>query len=59
MAKQRIFDIKTSINPLIRGKFGPKNKIYPNAIKGALQGLRQFLITERPLKMMKMHFISP
>ena len=35
-AKQRIFDIKTSINPLIRWKFGPKNEIYPNAIKGAL-----------------------
>ena len=35
-AKQGIFDIKTSMNPLIRGKFGPKNEIHPNAIKGAL-----------------------
>ena len=27
-AKQQTFDIKTSINPLIPGKFGPKNVIY-------------------------------
>ena len=27
-AKQHIFDIKTSINPLIPGKFDPKKEIY-------------------------------
>ena len=28
MAKQHTFNIKTSIIPLISGKFGPKNEIY-------------------------------
>ena len=28
-------------------------------LKGAFSGLRQFLATESPLKMMKMLFISP
>ena len=36
----------------------PKNQKDTINFKGALSGLRQFLATESPLKMMKMLFIS-
>ena len=45
-------EIKTSL----RGSF--QSTLVFSAIKGALSGLRQFLATESPLKMMKNAFYS-
>ena len=44
------------ITVLIIRLYNPVVKVFHNSVKGAPYGLRQFLITESPLKMMKYAF---
>ena len=44
MAKQHIFNIKTSISPLIPGKFVPSMKYIPKAMKSGKQSRSSSLI---------------
>ena len=50
--KNSYFELNSTGNPLMPGFHKKKSHI----LKGATLGLRQFLATERPLKMMKNDF---